>query len=157
MSAEKPSFTRSILDRFKMIKKYHVKRVVLILFVALWVFGLIDTLTNDVVNVKGTLYAKTYSTGKHDVTFHGHYAYSYNGIQRTETVTFYESVWKELVVHSSTREFNVSESKFQNGFRTFWGVATTILTCIILFMATCFFIGRWLFTDDDGEVYDWLK
>lgn len=157
MTAEKTSLVQVLFNCFKMVKKHHVKRVVLILFAILWMFGPIDTLTNDVVTVKGTLYAKTYSTGKHDVTFHGHYAYSYNGIQRTETVTFYESVWKELVVHSSTREFNVSESKFQNNFRSFWGVATTILTCIALFCTTLFFVGRWLFTDDNGEVYDWLK
>lgn len=157
MTDEKTSFISSILDSFKMVKKHHVKRVVLIAFAILWVFGLIDRLTDDNLRLKGTLYAKTYSTGKHDVTFRGHYSYSYNGVQRTETVTFYESAWKELVVHSSTREFTVSESKFQNSFRTIWSFATSFITCIALFCLTCFYVGRWLFTDDNGDVYDFLK
>jgi hypothetical protein len=157
MSNEKTSFIHSILNRFKMVKKHHVKRVVLIVFAILWVFGLIDKLTDDTLTLKGTLYAKTYSTGKHDVTFSGHYSYSYNGIQRTKTVTFYESAWKELVVHSSTREFRVSEGEFHGVIRVLWGFGTSFLTCIGLFCLTCFYVGRWLFTDNNGDVYDFLK
>lgn len=132
-------------------KKRHAKRLLgIIAFIVLF-SGCVDFLAKDKITLTGTLYSKSYSTGKHDVTFRGHYVMEYKGMKHTESVSMYESDWDKLVENKSTRQFNVSESVFQVSIRQFWGWMSIILSGSLLATAFIMITGHWLLTDENGN------